>query len=129
MDGTAVWSIVVVNIPCQSMGDYVYKRLKSEEGKMKEAFVMLMMTMILGFIQQAYCAEAVLNPADVPRMTKEQLRAKMNNPDLVIIDVRSDHDWQDSQVKIKGSVREDPQKPDSWIDKYPKDKMIVLYCK
>ncbi len=94
---------------------------------MKEAIVMLMMTMILGFIQQTYCAETVLSPTDVPRITKEQLKAQMSNPDLVIIDVRSDHDWQDSQIKVKGAVREDPQKPDSWINKYPKDKTFVLY--
>ena len=52
----------------------------------------------------------------------------MDNSDFVIIDVRSDHDWQDSNTKIKGAVRENPSKLDSWINNYPKDKTIVLYC-
>jgi hypothetical protein len=30
-------------------------------------------------------------------------------------------------LKIKGAVREDPKQVSSWIDKYPKDKLLVLY--
>jgi predicted sulfurtransferase len=65
---------------------------------------------------------------DAPRMTKEELKAMMGSPDLVIIDVRSGTDWADSDLKIKGAVREDPKVFESWANKYPKDKTIVLYC-
>ncbi len=65
---------------------------------------------------------------DVPRMTKEELKAMLGNSDLVIIDVRQRMDWADSDLKIKGAVREDPGAVDSWADKYPKDKTLVLYC-
>jgi hypothetical protein len=37
-------------------------------------------------------------------------------------------DWADSDLKIKGAVREDPKVFESWANKYPKDKTIVLYC-
>ena len=66
--------------------------------------------------------------ADVPRMPKEELKAMMGSPDLVIIDVRYGRDWTDSDSKIKGAVREDPKLFESWANKYPKDKTIVLYC-
>jgi len=52
----------------------------------------------------------------------------LGNPDLVIIDARRDGDWKLSKVKIKGAVREDLEKVDTWMNKYPKDKTLVFYC-
>jgi Rhodanese-like domain len=65
---------------------------------------------------------------DAPRMTKDELKARLDNPDLLIIDVRYGKDWTDSDLKIKGAVREDPEAFDSWANKYPKDKILVFYC-
>ncbi len=83
--------------------------------------------LISAFMQTGFCAETTLSPENVPRITKEQLNAQLGNPDLVILDVRSPHDWEESNIMIKGAVREDPHKLGSWIDKYPKDKTFVLY--
>jgi predicted sulfurtransferase len=66
--------------------------------------------------------------ADAPRMTKDELKAMMGNPDLVIIDVRLGKDWTDSDLKIKGAVREESEAFESWAKKYPKDKTLVFYC-
>ncbi len=65
---------------------------------------------------------------DVKRMTIEELKGMLGNPDLVIIDARRDGDWKLSKVKIKGAVREDLEKVDTWMNKYPKDKTLVFYC-
>jgi len=65
---------------------------------------------------------------DVKRMTIEELKGMLGNPDLVIVDVRRDGDWKSSNVKIKGAVREDQEKVDAWMSKYPKDKSLVFYC-
>ncbi len=65
---------------------------------------------------------------DISRMTKEELKVKLGNPDLIVIDVRLGKDWTGSDLKIKGAVREDPQALDSWAKKYPKDKTLVFYC-
>ena len=65
--------------------------------------------------------------ADVPRMTKEELRTMLDNPNVVILDVRTGSSWTESESKIKGAVREDPEKVDAWANKYPKDKTFVLY--
>jgi hypothetical protein len=89
------------------------------------AFIILLLS---GLIQATLYAETASGPENVPRMTKEQLKAQLGNPNLAIIDVRADHDWQDSNTKIKGAVRENPSKLDSWVNTYPKDKTIVLYC-
>ena len=65
---------------------------------------------------------------DAPRVTKEQLMSMLGNPDLLIIDVRYGKDWTDSNLKIRGAVREDPEAFNSWASKYPKDKILVFYC-
>ena len=66
--------------------------------------------------------------ADVPRMKKDELKAMLDNPDLVILDVRAEGDWKGDKLKIKGAIREDPDSVKSWAEKYAKDKTIVLYC-
>jgi hypothetical protein len=60
-------------------------------------------------------------------VTKEQLKALLDSPDMTLIDMRFGRDWTDATLKIKGAAREDPMKPGMWMDKYPKDKMLVFY--
>jgi len=65
---------------------------------------------------------------EVKRMSIEELKGMLGNPDLVVVDVRRDGDWKSSKVKIKGAVREDQEKIETWMSKYPKDKTLVFYC-
>lgn len=63
------------------------------------------------------------------RITKEELRAKMDRgEDILILDVRTGGSYNSSKVKIKGAVRMDPYAADAWADKLPKDKEIITYC-
>ena len=65
----------------------------------------------------------------VQRITREELKALLNDPSVVVIDVRTDWSWRESDKKIKGAVREDPlAEVKTWALKYPKEKKIVLYC-
>jgi rhodanese-related sulfurtransferase len=64
----------------------------------------------------------------VPMIAKEQLRQLLNDPDIVIIDLRINRDWNASDQKIPGAVHEDPDHLEDWAKKYPKDTKIVLYC-
>lgn len=64
----------------------------------------------------------------VAKMTKEELRARLDSPDVVIVDVRLGRDWKASEEKIKGAIRVDPAKVESIAAKYPKEKTLVLYC-
>jgi rhodanese-related sulfurtransferase len=65
---------------------------------------------------------------DVPRITKEDLKPLIGKADVVIIDVRAEHDWKDEDMMIQGAVREDPLKVADWMDKYGKEKTLVFYC-
>ena len=65
---------------------------------------------------------------EVPRMTKEELKVLLDDPDVVVLDVRRGKDWSKSEKKIKGAVRENPKRFKSWAHQYSKEKTLVLYC-
>jgi hypothetical protein len=65
---------------------------------------------------------------DVSRITKEDFNSMMGDPTVVILDVRASRDWNRTDRRIKGAVRENPRLFESWADKYSKDKTLVLYC-
>ena len=62
------------------------------------------------------------------KITKEELLPLLGKQDLTILDLRLPREWDASNIKIKGAVREDPYKPGQWLEKYPKDTMLVMYC-
>jgi hypothetical protein len=65
---------------------------------------------------------------EVPRMSKEELKSLLGQPDVFVLDVRTGGDWEASDRKIAGAIREDPRDASAWAAKYPKDSTIVLYC-
>ena len=66
--------------------------------------------------------------AEIERIEKFDLNAKLCAPNLILLDVRTGEVWEKSKIKIKCSRRVDPYNVESWIDTIPKDKDIVLYC-
>ena len=66
--------------------------------------------------------------ANVSTMTKEELKAQLDNSDVIILDVRTGRDWKSSEFKIKGAIRTNPNNLDEWAEVYPKNKTLVLYC-
>lgn len=81
--------------------------------------------MLAGFLTGGVTVASAQN---VPLISKEQVYPRLGSPDLVIIDVRAGKDWSSSQKKIKGAVREDPDKVEAWAKKYKPEQDIVLYC-
>jgi len=71
---------------------------------------------------------ARMTTKEIPRMEPGELNARLADPSIVVLDVRQGSDWNASQAKIKGSVRESNENIPAWAIKYPKDKIIVLYC-
>jgi len=72
-------------------------------------------------------SQAMGKNVEVPRITKEELRPMLGNPDLVIIDVRIGDEWAKSKEKIQGAIREDPEKVNQWAVKYSQEKTLVFY--
>ena len=73
-------------------------------------------------------AAAGAQAAQVPRISPSELKARMGQPDLVILDVRSRRDWRASDAKIKGALRQEPFAADKWAAGLDRSKTYVLYC-
>jgi hypothetical protein len=88
----------------------------------------IVFVVLLGLAVVQWGVSSAAAVPETPRMSKEELKGMLSSNELVVIDVRAGKDWDASEIKIKGAVREDPKALDSWAAKYPKDKTIVLYC-
>jgi hypothetical protein len=91
-------------------------------GMEKRFYITILLIFLMVGVMTTFCTSA-----EIPRMTKEKLKAMLGNPDLVLIDVRLGRDWAESDSKIKGAIREDPEAVETWAQKYPKNKTLVLY--
>jgi hypothetical protein len=56
------------------------------------------------------CLQYLAPNREVHRITKEDLRSLLGNPDVIIVDVRIEKDIN------------------TWADRYPEDKTLVFYC-
>jgi len=63
-----------------------------------------------------------------PRITREEVKELLGNPNILILDARTGSSWSGSDRKIKGAVRVDPHDISSWIKRVPRDKKIIVYC-
>jgi rhodanese-related sulfurtransferase len=85
--------------------------------------------LVLGLVLALSGLYADATMADqVPRMTKEELKALLGDPNLVVLDVRTQGDWTPTEEKITGAIRENPDGFESWAATYSKEKTLVLYC-
>jgi hypothetical protein len=94
--------------------------------KMRSWTVVAMMLAV--FLASASLGIGAGSSKDVPRVEKDTLKGWLGDPNVLLIDVRAAKDWQGSDKKIKGAVRQDPEKTKTWAAGVPKEKRIVLYC-
>lgn len=81
---------------------------------------------VLGFL-----LPAIVFAADdsVPRITKEELKAKMDKgQDIIVLDVRTGGSYDGSKVKIKGALRIAPDEVETRYKELTKAKEIITYC-
>ena len=63
-----------------------------------------------------------------PLLDKETIKSWLSDREVIILDVRAPKDWNVSNKKIQGAVRQDPDEVKTWAANLSKDKKIVLYC-
>jgi hypothetical protein len=73
------------------------------------------------------CAAADLSLATVDYMSPEDLLTILDNPEVIVLDVRTGRDWSSAEFKIRGAVRVAPEALSGWVDRFPKEKTLVLY--
>lgn len=64
----------------------------------------------------------------VPEMTVDDLKSRLDQGDVAVLDVRSDRDWNTADTSIPGSARVNPDEIGQWAKNLPEGKAIVLYC-
>ncbi|BCS88309.1 hypothetical protein PSDVSF_15510 [Pseudodesulfovibrio sediminis] len=74
------------------------------------------------------CAIHAVAEDTVPRMEAAELLTKLDSPEVIIIDVRREGDWNTSEVMIRNALRRSPYTARVWSAELPRDKTIVLYC-
>ncbi len=87
--------------------------------------VLVFMVMLLATAWTAWAA----GPADVPRITVEELKGRLDKGEkIVILDVRSRGSYDSSDIIIKGAVRIPPDELNERASELPLGKKIVAYC-
>jgi len=61
-------------------------------------------------------------------MSKEDLKAKLGQKNVMVIDVRLPDQIVPGTPKIRGAAVENPSEVLDWMHKYPKNKTLVIYC-
>ncbi|MFO7802936.1 MAG: rhodanese-like domain-containing protein [Desulfovermiculus sp.] len=87
----------------------------------------ILLPLLVLFLACTLSAQATEN-SQSPRMTKKELLPLLESSDVVIIDIRTKHQWERSEKKIPGAVHEPPFEAAQWGDKYDRDKTVVTYC-
>ncbi len=97
---------------------------------MREKVCIIILVVMIGVLAAGTGLSSALSSKDVPRITAENLKKMLDDPEseLIIIDVRTGSSWSKSEVMITSAVRENPSDFDSWAAKHPKEKNFVLYC-
>jgi len=86
-------------------------------------------TIVITLVLVTLSAIAMAANDSVPRITKEQLRAKMEKgEDIIVLDVRTGMSYKGSDIKIKGATRIPPDAIDMRYKELPPDKEIITYC-
>lgn len=96
---------------------------------LRRHFLRLVLAALLLALPGVTAAPSAAAATDVPRITKEALKARLDDPKLVILDVRTGSDWKGSEYKLPGAVRLDPgadmATATAGLDR---KKEYVLYC-
>jgi hypothetical protein len=63
----------------------------------------------------------------VQLLDRKTIKSWLSDREVIILDVRAPKNWNVSDKKIKGAVREDPDEVQTWAAHLPKNKKIALY--
>jgi hypothetical protein len=95
---------------------------------MKKFYVyFIMLTLVLAWIGTGPEFSAAATYEMVPRISTEALKNQLNEPALVILDVRIPKHIEASTYKILGAVLVNPAGVDTWSQFFDKDATFVLY--
>ena len=86
-------------------------------------WILAMSLVMVSFMTLSIMAEARIN-----LMSTTELKARMSDPETVVVDVRTQGDWKVSDRKIKGAVRMAVHDTNDLLKQYSKTKTLIFYC-
>ena len=96
---------------------------------MRQLLKLLLLSLLFVLLNQLIVPSAFSATDAVPRITVQELKAKMDKgEDIVIIDVRAGREYEDSKIKMKGAIRISIVQLENRINELPRDKEIITYC-
>jgi hypothetical protein len=98
---------------------------KKEKVMMKKIHILSVLFIAQLLPAAIICSGAVAG--GVEKMDIEELKNRLGEENLVIIDVRAESDWKMSEFKIKGALRRKHKRVADWAVQMDKDKTYVLY--
>lgn len=67
--------------------------------------------------------------AEIKRITAEEVKKRLDKGERILfIDTRNKHDWDESDVKIRGARRIHYSELEQHLKELPRDQLIVPYC-
>ena len=90
------------------------------------ARVLLLSVLLAGFAINVDPTVAS-STGDIPFISIEELKAKLGEPSVFILDVRLPKDIAASRFKVKGAIWVSSKKIDQWVHSFSKDATYVLY--
>ena len=90
------------------------------------AFVLFFSVLLAGFVINVDPTDAS-SSGDIPFISIEELKDKLGEPSVVILDVRIPKHIDASRFKVKGAIWVNPNEIDQWVHSFPKDSTYVLY--
>ncbi len=102
------------------MGEFS-KNINSLEGLFMKKFIVFLLFILL-------TSSTTVLASGVKTINKDELKAMLESPELVVLDVRTGRDWSSSEFKIKGAIRMTGKEVDMIASQHSKDKTLVLYC-
>jgi uncharacterized iron-regulated protein len=96
-------------------------------GSMKGMLGILLGAILIFVLSCALEKTVVVENEDVPLVSKEELKSKLESPDVVIVDVRTEEQWKHSNLMIPGAIHEDPKTVEARIEMYARNKTYIFY--
>ena len=88
----------------------------------------MLLRLVLSAVALGLCSAIVMAQAEVARMAKEDLKARLGDPQTLVLDVRTPGDWSSSELKIKDAVRLEVRDVAAKAAEYDKARTLVFYC-
>ena len=99
-----------------------------DQDRSKAMKSILKMLLLIGLGASIGCVSATTATSkDIAKITVQELRSMLGDPDVIIVDVRVEQQWKASELKIRGALHENPDTVESWAKRYQKDKTLILY--